>query len=482
MPNKKPDSIKLDKTTSEMWFLARILQDPLFANTIRQEYDTRWVKSKLNSLATKIIFSFNSKYKRAMSIPEFKMLLDGIANKDQTISKESCDKLVENMSDVIKNVQTDMLADITNDFVRRQATWCAIVDNVNDIEQNPDATIDKCINRLNDIHALALDSVDAGMNYFDDAEFDEHFDAISNPSRKLSTGWPTIDEITHGGFYQNGRCLVLVAGQAGLGKSLCLSNLAVNFLNNDKVVVVISLEMSENVYAQRFDAHISNIDINSLADNGNQLKSRLQTFKMMHPGAKLFIKEFPPHAVSSVQIDRYLKELTEIKGVKPDVLIVDYLNLVRANSETGDNMYLEGKAVSEQLRELSYKYEIPVVSAVQVNSAGMNNANAGMENISESRGIVMTCDYLQLLTQSEEDQQNGIIRMKILKNRFGGDVGRKVPFKLDPHTLVFTDLGGQNVTFNGNSKSVQKATSQTTSTSANIDTDDIDSMLDLLSK
>jgi hypothetical protein len=111
----------------------------------------------------------------------------------------------------------------------------------------------------------------------------------------------------------------------------------------------------------------------------------------------------------------------------------------------------------------------------------MNNANAGMENISESRGIVMTCDYLQLLTQTEEDQQNGIIRMKILKNRFGGDVGRKIPFKLDPHTLVFTDLGGQNISY-GSSEKKSTSSGATTSTSANIDTDDIDSMLDLLSK
>ena len=62
MPNKKLDSIKLDKATSEIWFLTRILQDPLFANTIHSEYDVRWIKSKLNSLASKIIFSFHSKY------------------------------------------------------------------------------------------------------------------------------------------------------------------------------------------------------------------------------------------------------------------------------------------------------------------------------------------------------------------------------------------------------------------------------------
>ena len=449
------DDIKLDRNTSELWFIARIMRDSLFANTIKLEFDNRWLKSKVNSLASKMIFAFQAKYKRALTIPEFKMLLNGVMSKDQTITNDTCEKLIDNVTNVLKNCKEDVLNDITNDFVRRQATWCAIIDNVNDIEKNPDATIDKCLNRLNVVQNLSLDNVDSGMNYFDDADFDEHFDAISNPEKKLSTGWNSIDEITHGGFYQDGRCLVLVAGQAGLGKSLFLSNIAVNFLKNDKVVVVISLEMSENVYAQRFDAHISNIDINSLAENGSQLKSRLQTFKMLHPGAKLFIKEFPPHAVSSIQIDRYLKELTEIKGVKPDVLIVDYLNLVKANSDTGDNMYLEGMAVSEQLRGLSYKYEIPVVSAVQVNSAGMNNEDAGMQNISNSRAIVMTCDYLQLLTQNEEDQQNGIIRVKILKNRFGGEVGRKIPFKLDKNTLVLTDLGEQSTT-NYQPSNVQK--------------------------
>lgn len=437
----REDNIKFDREFSELYFIIRLMEDSSFANTITPEFDKRWLKSKLNLIASKLIIAFQAKYKRAMTVPELSLILKSYAKNDNTIFESDYEKLIKNISDIIPVIGDDVLADASNDFVKRQASWCAIIDNVNEIEQNPEATIDKCLERLNRVQQLTLDSVDAGFDYFNDEEFKEHYDAITNPDKKIPTLWPGIDEVTHGGFYKEGRCLCLVAGQAGLGKSLCLSNLAVNFLKQDKCVVVISLEMSENVYAQRFDAHISDLDINDLIHNGDTLKSRLKAFKRLHPGARLIIKEFPPHSISSTTIDRYLKKTITVKGIKPDVLIVDYLNLVKANNiDTSDSLYLEGMAASEELRALSYKYEIPVISAVQINTAGMNNEEVGMQHISNSKGIVMTCDYLHILTQSEEDQKNGVIRAKIVKNRLGGEVGRKIPFKLDPKTLVLTDL------------------------------------------
>ena len=442
MKNEKEDhQIKFDRGFSELYLLVRLMQDSSFANTIATEFDNRWIRSKLNLLATKIVLAFQEKYKRALTVPEFSVILKSAASKDTSIPESDYSRLIENITKIIPVIQDDVLTDATNEFVRRQASWCAIIDNVNEIEQNPEVAIDNCLQRLNRVQQLSLDNIEAGFDYFNEEEFDKHYDDITNPEKKIATLWPGIDDVTHGGFYKEGKCLVLVAAQAGLGKSVCLSNLAVNFLKQEKCVVVISLEMSENVYAQRFDAHISNLDINSFMTNGDALKARVKAFKRLYPEARLIVKEFPPHAVSALNIDRYLKTLIEIKGIKPDVLIVDYLNLVKANRiNTGDSLYLEGMAASEELRALSYKYTIPVISAVQVNTAGMNNAEVGMQHVSNSRAIVMTCDYLQVLVQSEEDQHNGILRAKIVKNRFGGEVGRKIPFRLDPKTLVLTDL------------------------------------------
>ena len=72
--------------------------------------------------------------------------------------------------------------------------------------------------------------------------------------------------------------LAVFAGQAGLGKSLFLSNITVNLLKQNLSVVVISLEMSQDVYATRFDAHISNSNINQLKENQETAIDRIKTF------------------------------------------------------------------------------------------------------------------------------------------------------------------------------------------------------------
>ena len=67
-----------------------------------------------------------------------------------------------------------------------------------------------------------------------------------------------------------------------------------NFLKQNLNVVVISLEMSQDVYAQRFDAHISGGDINGLRDNSTSIQEKIKKFYADHPKANLFIKEYPP--------------------------------------------------------------------------------------------------------------------------------------------------------------------------------------------
>ena len=130
-----------------------------------------------------------------------------------------------------------------------------------------------------------------------------------------------------GGFLKDGKMLALVMAQAGLGKSVFMSNLAVNFLKQNLGVVVISLEMSQDVYAQRFDAHISNKNINKLSENSESAISSIKAFYKKYPKASLYLKEYPPRSISSRDIEQYLENLRNA-GKTFDVVIVDYLNLV----------------------------------------------------------------------------------------------------------------------------------------------------------
>lgn len=448
-------NLTLDKNTLETWFLARLIQDPNFSKIILKDFNKRLIRSDIKSLAARLILKFVEKYDRGITLPEFNKLLQLYANSprgNQTdLNESTIQQLSNEISDVILSCKEDFLHDTTTDFFKRQLAWSAIVDSINGLEKDPEKSVEKCLDRLTYVQQLELTPTNLGLDYFNEEAYNNHFEVLSNPGSKLPTGWDGIDELTHGGFLALGKSLYLFIGQPGLGKSLVLSNIAVNFLKQNKTVVVISLEMSEDVYAQRFDAHISNLDINDLANQEEPLKSRIRAFSKYYPNARLFIKDFPPRTITTVHIERYLNDLIVLKGIKPDAIIIDYLNLVMPVISTGDNMFKGGLEVSEKFRALSYKFEVPIITATQVNTEGMNNANVGMEHISESRGISHTCDFIGGLFKPENSVQSDLICCKVLKNRLGGEVGRVVPFKLHPTTLVLTDISGKHVSDNSSS-------------------------------
>ena len=333
-------------------------------------------------------------------------------------------------------------------YVKQEAMRNALLDSATGLEKrNTDSIIEDTLKKFESIQKILFEKVDLGSELSAtevEETMDEHMEFLTNPSARISTGWECLDNATHGGFYKDGKSIFVFMAQAGLGKSNMLANLGYNFLKQNLKVVVVSMEMSQNVYLRRFDSLISKIDIDDLGLSvmAPQLRERMKKFfKVDYPEAMLNVKEFAPNTQSAKTIGAYLEKLVEGKGWKPDVLIVDYLNLLRPNGgsrRSDSNMYEDGKVVSEDLRQLSYDFGIPIITAVQCNSSGFNTADIGMENIAESRGIAHTADFIAGLYCTEDEQADGIFHMKILKSRLGNYANLKFEFNKD--TMEFKDI------------------------------------------
>ena len=63
-----------------------------------------------------------------------------------------------------------------------------------------------------------------------------------------------------------------------------------------------------------------------------------------------------------------------------------------------------------------------------------------MSNVSESSGITATADALFALYQLEGEREQGVINLKVLKNRLGGFVGSTVKFSVNYETLKIKDM------------------------------------------
>lgn len=428
----------------EKMLLKKALVDRKWLNILSSVFDSRWFNVKNMSTILMLLVKYYGKYS---SVPSNKVLAAmaekyGEKNPGLGINPAEVNELLAEVSSIDVGVSEEALSQNIKEFIRRKAFYEALMDNTSLLERDPNSyaqVVDKCLENFDRVQKLTFNDVDLGLDYFDPAAMEKHWDYIRNPEAKIKTGWASLDYYTNDGFLKDGRSLYLVMAQAGLGKSVFLSNLATNFLYNDLAVVVISLEMSEDVYGTRFDAHISNSNINQLKSNEKSVVAAVKEFHAKHPNARLYLKEFPPKTVSCNEIETYLENLKNA-GHDFDVVIVDYLNLLKGSTaRSNDNMFSEGLEVSEKLRAISYKFLKPVISAVQSNSEGMNNENIGMEHISQSRGVAFTADFLIALYQTAESRENGLIIGRILKNRLGGMVGKTITFQLDAESLNLAD-------------------------------------------
>lgn len=413
----------------------KIYTDTQYLSIFLNNFDKRWFEDSSLGTLSYLSLKFYEKYNNRPSQKILMALLKKYSEKNSDIKYEDAiNKLIE-IDSFDLGLNEDCYKKNIKAFVENRGLYYAICDNINDIEKKK--SIDKCIKRFEAIQSISFDD-NFGFNYFND--IDEHLSRISNPECKISTGWEGFDKVTHGGFLKSGRSLYIFMGQPGLGKSAFLSNITYNFLKQNLNVFVISLEMSEDVYGMRFDAHITNDNINTLHRNIDASRSKIMQFHEMHKSSKLFIKEYPPRSIRPSDIELYIDKLIA-KGIKPDAIVVDYLNLLLPQTSTErSNSYETVLAVAERLRAMSYKYLVPVVTATQTNTEGINNENIGMQHISESRGIAHTADFIAALYQGPDDEENGIINAKILKNRLGGRVGKIINMKLNPDTLILSDI------------------------------------------
>ena len=431
----------------EKLLVKRALTDKNWLDILANVYDKRWFKVENLGLVLKLILNYYKKYNSIPNIPVIIALIKKYIEKNQELELKVSDisLLLSDITSLDFNISDDIINQNLKEFIRRNAFYNSLYDNAELLEKSPEnyqKVVDKCLENFDRVQKITFNDADLGLNYFDLQSMSDHWNYVKNPEAKIKTGWDSIDEYTNGGFLKDGKMLALIMAQAGLGKSVFLSNLAVNFLKQNMSVVVISLEMSQDVYATRFDAHISHTDINKLKDNEETAVNKIKSFYEKYPKANLYIKEYPPRSIRPSDIQIYLENLKN-SGKHFDVIIIDYLNLVLAQNNS-DNMFKDGLAVSEKLRALSYIFKCPVISAVQSNTEGMNSETIGMENISESRGIAHTADFIAALYQLDTDRENGIINMRLLKNRLGGRVGKLSNFTMDPETLVVTDITFDN--------------------------------------
>jgi len=319
-------------------------------------------------------------------------------------------KLVESFKTMDKLYDHDELYENTERFLKERATWCNILDIAENSEKkvkNPSEVLEA----FEDICKICLDT-ERGIELFEDV--DKLIDDILNEDIYISSGWQWVDEHLGGGYREDGKALYVFAGQANIGKSIFLGNVAANIAEQGKNVLVVSLEMSEMLYAKRIASNVTKIPLKNFKQDAHTLRYALK--EEGKTSGKLFIKEFPPSTITPKKLSAFIKKLIDT-GVHLDAVVIDYVSLL--HTERGANSYERIMYICEQVRAMSYIFHCPFITAIQLNRGEFGKENPGMEGIAGSIGVAATADVIWSIFQSDEDMEMGLIKLGVMKNRFG---------------------------------------------------------------
>jgi replicative DNA helicase len=399
------------------------IEDKILSNLIENEEFSRKVipfikmeyfSEKNDRVVCEEIVKFFGEYNRSATKDILRIEL---AKRKDLSDKElvDVDALINSWNN--EKVSEKWLMDSTEKFCRDKAIYNAIFSSIKIIDGQDKTHNQEAIPHiLSDALAVSFDN-HVGHDYIEDA--DERFEFYHRVEEKLSFDLDLFNKITKGGLSK--KTLNIVLAGTGVGKSLFMCHLAASTLLQGKNVLYITLEMAEERIAERIDANLMNITMDELkVIDKNVFDTRLQKISKKTQG-RLIIKEYPTASAHSGHFRALLEELKMKKDFKPDLIVIDYLNIcssARLRVGANVNSYTYIKSIAEELRGLAVEHEVPIVSATQTTRSGYDNSDVNLTDTSESFGLPATVDFMFALISTEELEELNQIMVKQLKNRY----------------------------------------------------------------
>lgn len=237
------------------------------------------------------------------------------------------------------------------------------------------------------------------------------------------------------------------------GKSWWLVNLGVGEILKGYKVLHVTLEMSEELVAQRYlqafsqtgvydyeiiQAHFEKNELGYLANIKvkkeydeialkskntekqrrafNQVMDRMCMIKNKAKG--LIIRQWATGSMSVGDLEAHLDILAERENFRPHLLIVDYADLMTLDPRNYRHSLGE---LYKELRGLAVKYNLAVATASQANRTGINAKFVSEEHIAEDFSKIATADVVVAYSQTKTEKLLNLARLSVVASRSGKD-------------------------------------------------------------
>lgn len=331
------------------------------------------------------------------------------------------------------NVPTDELqycAEEIESFCKQSAMRDAIMESYELINDQEFGEIYK---KVSDALGISLKK-DLGINVFEDPE--TVLNRLLEEMDYISCGISSLDEHMGGGTLP--KQFYMLSANSGGGKSVMLSNLANNYALQGLDVCYVSLELPEDMIFLRQSFIMTSFSHRVWKSKVIEIASKMKEFKKYGAGDFRIIRL--PIGSTANAVRSYIKQYEIENGKAPDVLIIDYLDLMQPiGGAKNKGLSEQDKEKSEEIYELLHAYNMIGWSASQQNRDALKMSSPDHSAIAGGMSKINICDYWISLFMDGGMRLNGTMLAYFLKSRYSDGQGQKVALSFDNGSLKISN-------------------------------------------
>lgn len=275
---------------------------------------------------------------------------------------------------------------------------------------------------------------DLGINLYQNPE--EQLSGFIDTQNYLPTMINGIDMYLDGGLAR--KQLTLFSANSGGGKSIMLANLGANYAKQGYNVLYLSLELSEPMVYLRLASIISGVSARVWKQKIPEISHKIS--EQREGGAGDYIIKRIKNGSSTNDIRSYLKTYELEYGYAPDILIVDYLDIMSPNEGIKNlSVSEQDKLKAEQLSELLHEFNCVGLTASQQNREAINKSTPDQSGIAGGLSKVNAVDNYISIFMSPEMRLQGQMVIYFLKTRSSDGVGKNHALRFNPNNLLISD-------------------------------------------
>lgn len=405
--------------------------------TVRNLVEPEWWGGPY-ALISRRVYEFIDRFKTAPKDHIADLMADKLQDKKNPREVGLYEDILISIRDQYEGINAPYVMGQLENFIKRQSLRTIAIDLAKALQKDTDESLEEAEKLIAANRSTTASVFDPGLRL---SNKDRVLDFLEQQSSCFPTGIPEFDKR---GFGPTRKELWLYIAAAKRGKTWMLIQLAKMAMIHRLRVVHITLEMSEDRSAQRYmqalfamskrneKQNVTKFDRDTLGRLSGFNEAEVKpSLSMDDPNIKkklgkkidkfgtrllsnIFVKEFASGTLTVRQLEAYLDGLESNERFTPDLLIVDYPDLMKLDK---DNYRLAIDEVYKELRGLGKTRNMAIAVVSQSNRGAAKAKHVDTSSVAEAYSKIAHADCVIIYQQTNAEHKMGLARLYVAAGR-----------------------------------------------------------------